>query len=358
MQLRHFESFQPICPRCKKDRAQDHVLALQVYTGDKKWVEEGQLFCPSCRTVYPIICGIPILVPEPQEYIQKSLLHMVWNENLSPFSSQWLSEAAGPGSNFELTKQYLSTYCWCHYHDLHPDSEDTETSGLVEILQKMRQERLFDGLQIDIGCSVGRGTFDLAHTTQNLSLGVDVNFSMLRIAQKIQRTQRISYDLRKVGTIYKRQSYDLSLPSADLVDFWVADALNLPFANQSMLRCNSANVLDCVANPADHLRELSRIQNPLGYFSLVTPYDWSVNATAYDNWIGGHTAMGSFKGSAEKTVLWYLSSESPFPDLKDIEIIQQIPELSWRLRIHNRSTMHYKIHLIIARRTHGLPSPC
>ena len=358
MQLKHFESFQPICPRCKRDRAQDFALVLQVSDGDKQWVEEGQLFCPNCKTVYPILRGIPILVPEPQEYIQKSRMHILWQNDFSPFASQWLSEGNSPGSNFELTKQYLSTYCWCHYNDLNPESTKEENSGIMNIFSHMRQERLFDGLQIDIGCSVGRGTFDIAHNTQNLSLGIDVNFSMLRIAQQIQRTRRLSYDLRQVGTIYKRINYELDLPSADLVDFWAADALALPFTDQSMLRCNSTNVLDCVADPAKHLQELARIQNPLGYFSLVTPYDWSINATAYDNWIGGHTAMGSLQGSAEKTVLWYLSTESPFRNLQDIEIIKQIPELPWRLRIHKRSVMHYQVHLIIARRTHGLPSPC
>ena len=142
------------------------------------------------------------------------------------------------------------------------------------------------------------------------------------------------------------------------MDFWAVDALALPFADNSIIRSHSTNLIDCVTSPQNHLRELARVHNPLGYFSVATPFDWSPSATSYEHWIGGHSPMRPLKGEPSQNLLWLLSKESPFLELQNLEILRTQSNIPWRIRIHNRSTMHYNLYLTSVRRKNGLPSPC
>ena len=356
MQTEHFSIFKPICPQCKQNNI-EHKLLLQSAKKEGNNIIEGQLYCSQCSQIYPILHGIPILVPNPEGYIQRSYMHLMWDVTQSLFLDQWLSQGCGPQSDYELTKHYLSTYMWAHYADLKPELFN-QTSNFPNIIEEMMQPCLFEGPQIDLGCSVGRGTFLLAHASKNHTLGLDVNFSMLRMAQYIKHTGHIRYRLREFGTIYRPIDFQISLPSAHLVDFWAVDALALPFADQSIIRSHSTNLIDCVSQPQKHLCELARVHNPLGYFSIVTPFDWSPSATPYDNWIGGHSPMRPLNGDPSQNLQWMLSNQSPFPELHNLEMLRTQSDISWRIRIHNRSTMHYNLHLTSVRRKNGLSSTC
>ena len=46
------------CPVCKH-----HPLDLEVVKEDAEGISEGKLTCPQCRVDYPIIQGIPDLMP-------------------------------------------------------------------------------------------------------------------------------------------------------------------------------------------------------------------------------------------------------------------------------------------------------
>jgi uncharacterized protein YbaR (Trm112 family) len=46
------------CPVCKH-----HPLELKVTKEDARGVAEGILHCPSCGTDYPIVDGIPDMIP-------------------------------------------------------------------------------------------------------------------------------------------------------------------------------------------------------------------------------------------------------------------------------------------------------
>jgi uncharacterized protein YbaR (Trm112 family)/ubiquinone/menaquinone biosynthesis C-methylase UbiE len=352
----HFSLFSPICIQCKQNTKDEHKLILQVAHKEGISIEEGQLYCPSCKKIYPILHGIPILVPNPEAYIKQSILHITQPSHSSPFFDQWLSQACGPNSDYELTKHYLSTYMWAHYNDQNPEAQEGETSNLPHITQELLNPCLFEGPQLDIGCSVGRGTFALAQETQNPTLGIDVNFSMIRMAQEIKKTGSVSYKIRQSGTIYKTCTHPVQLPASKLVDFWVVDAHHLPFPDNHIHRCHSTNLIDCLERPAEHLQELARIHNHLGYISIATPFDWSPNATPYDNWIGGQGPMYPLNGDSVQNLKWYFSNLGPLPELHNFEIIQEQDNIPWRIRIHNRSTMHYNLHLMSVRRKNGFSS--
>ena len=68
--------------------------------------------------------------------------------------------------------------------------------------------------------------------------------------------------------------------------------------------------------------------------------------------------MYPLNGNPMEKLRWLFSAQSPYPDLKDFEIIQEQDNIPWRIRIHNRSIMKYNLHLMSVRRNNGLSSPC
>ena len=348
MRLTHLQHFAPICPSCKRDYGKQVKLQLQVRQGDQQWVEEGVLFCSECRSLYPIIHGVPILVPDVQTYLSNSQLHLLWDDRLSFFTQQWLAESSGPASGFELTRQYLSTYCWTHYGDLDPELKGPPSYllNLVDNLQTA-ETNLESGLHLEIGCSVGRSTFEVAKQNQQPTLGIDINFSMIRTAQRILRQKHLRYGLRKVGITYKWREYQVSLEGSEFVDFWVADALCLPFSDKTIQTIHSMNVLDCVSDPLQHLKEMSRVQKAGGKIGVVCPYDWSPNATEYTSWMGGRNQMQPLSGSSDEIIRWVLSEQGPLAELQNTKILYEQKDLPWAIRIHDRSVMHYKTHLLV-----------
>jgi hypothetical protein len=86
------------------------------------------------------------------------------------------------------------------------------------------------------------------------------------------------------------------------------------------------------------------VLRPGGTAIIATPYDWSPSATAVEQWLGGHSQRGAQRGASEP-VLRRLLSEA------GLEIVSEQPSIPWRLRLHDRSTMEYSVHVVVAKRT-------
>ncbi|MEZ4466718.1 MAG: methyltransferase domain-containing protein [bacterium] len=56
-----------------------------------------------------------------------------------------------------------------------------------------------------------------------------------------------------------RRTLPARFPDADRVDFWIADAQALPFADATFALAVSLNVLDCVPAPYAFLGEIARV---------------------------------------------------------------------------------------------------
>ena len=99
---------------------------------------------------------------------------------------------------------------------------------------------------LDLGCSVGRTSFELAKRSDGLVLGVDLHLPMLRLARRVLETGTVSYARRRVGIVYDRRDFDVAFDDADRVDFWACDAMALPFRDAGFGHAMALNVLDCV----------------------------------------------------------------------------------------------------------------
>jgi ubiquinone/menaquinone biosynthesis C-methylase UbiE/uncharacterized protein YbaR (Trm112 family) len=347
VKLHHFKKLSPICPSCVLEHGDGPELDLQINSQSELRVIEGHLHCPDCRKLFPILHGVPILVPDVETYLSQSIIHAISPSDTSDFVQQWLTESTGPSSAYTLTRQYISTYAHAHYNHQSPHPPEID-SGFTQLSKTASRFISPDANALDIGCSVGGSSFGLAESTKGLVLGVDISLSMIRFAQSALEG-KIRYGRRRVGTIYDPISHSVDNSRASQIDFWVADALYLPFKKSKFGHSQSIHLLDCVSDPSRHLIELIRILKPNSTFSIICPYDWSTGATSFSNWLGGYGYFQGHNGSPEEVVRWILSKESPHIELQNVQITSEVSGQAWRIQIHERSTMHYQSHII-----HGL----
>ena len=189
---------------------------------------------------------------------------------------------------------------------------------------------------LDLGCSVGRSSFELAEKSNNLVLGIDLNFSMLRVASRVLRQGRVRFPRRRVGVVFDRRDFAVSPSGAERVDFWHCDVTAMPFQPQSIPRLFSLNLMDCLPDPRAHLMALRSVLQLGGKAHLCTPFDWSVVATPIEAWVGGHSQRGPEAGDSRMALHALLSQ----PEL-GLAVRAEQDGIPWQVRLHQRSVMHY-----------------
>jgi SAM-dependent methyltransferase/uncharacterized protein YbaR (Trm112 family) len=354
---RHFEALRPLCPVCRAASAQEFPLRLaSVAREEGEVVLEGMLHCSNaaCRREYPILDGVPLLVPAIRTYVTEQLLGLVARDDLSADTQSLLGDCCGPGSTLDLGRQYLSSYAWDHYADLDPQEPVGQTRPGAAV------RALHAGLAlagkgaaapaIDLGCAVGRTTFALAERTAGLVLGVDLNFAMLRLAARILHEGLVRYPRRRVGLVYDRREFPATFAASERVDFWACDVLSLPFPTGTFSLTAGLNVLDCVPSPHDFLEETARVLGAGGTALVCTPYDWSPAATPVEAWLGGHSQRGEDRGASAPLLRALLTPGAHPQAITGLDIVGEIEALAWHVRLHERHTASYQVHLLAARR--------
>lgn len=206
---------------------------------------------------------------------------------------------------------------------------------------------------IDLGCAVGRTSFELA-ALDEIVLGVDLNFSMLRLAGSVLKEGRVRYQKRRLGLVYETRSFPAPFGNSHRVDFWACDATCLPFASGTFNFGACINLLDCVHSPYDHLKELARLLKPHGQAILSTPYDWNVNATPTAAWIGGHSQRSTHQGASDAVLRSLMAGGGHPAAIAALRCRSEKAAVPWRLRLHDRCAMTYAVHLMVLERVAGV----
>jgi SAM-dependent methyltransferase/uncharacterized protein YbaR (Trm112 family) len=354
----HFSAFKPVCPLCLRDRSEHHPLVInQVMVEARDGITEGILGCPNpaCRCEYPILDGIPIIIADIRGFVSSNILSILDRGELSPAMASLVGDCCGPGSAVDAVRQYLSTYASDHYGDLDPDTADARGAdgaapgSVLRLMDKALSlaPKPMSAPIIDLGCSVGRTTFELARKTDGLVLGVDVNFTMLRLAGRVMDRNEVHYPRRKVGMVYDMHRFPVRFDGSSRVDFWAMDATSIPVGDSAFGSCASLNLIDCVPSPYEHLKSVARIVRPGGMVIMSTPYDWSAAATPPGNWLGGHSQRGDNKGSSEPVLRSLLSGGSHPVAIQELELVAESTNEPWTVRLHDRSVMRYAAHLVV-----------
>lgn len=311
----------------------------------------GSLVCSNsqCQLEFPIFDGIPVLTTDPRTTLRAQSSAILHRQDLYAASRSLLGDALGQNSEFDSRRQLLSIYAWDGYAEF-ADKHTPQTSAAVEILNEGLDQIAINGSVLDLGCSVGRTTFELATRTEKPVLGIDLSFSMLQLAYQVLETSTATFDVKQNGLIYQEVEAQTPFLRMDNVDFWMCDALALPFENAQFDVISSLNLIDCVPSPVNLLEGVSSNLLSGGHGILSTPYDWSITATSEEAWIGGHSERGLTSQSPADVLRTFLSKNSQPHAIPDLELVYENLHVPWRTRLHARATMEYDTHLIVARK--------
>jgi SAM-dependent methyltransferase len=132
-----------------------------------------------------------------------------------------------------------------------------------------------------------------------------------------------------------------------MVDFWGCDAVDMPFSEGTFAAVVGLNVLDCVASPHALLASLPRLLAPGGKAILSTPYDWSPGATPIEAWLGGHSQRSETAGASEPVLRALLTPGAHPASIDGLRIVAEDRDLPWRVRMHERSSVEYRVDLVV-----------
>lgn len=359
MKHKHFETLKPICPVCRLvSDSQAHALNIgTVENATDDAILEGTLLCSNeaCLREYPIIDGIPLIIPDIRAWVSENAVHICARNSLGATTESILGDCCGQGSWYDVTRQHLSSYAWDHYADLDPD----EPTGRVCPGSAIRvMDEGFNaapdemaGPILEVGCSVGRTSFALAERSDELVLGIDLHYPMLRLATNVLQTGVVRYPRKRVGVVYDRREFQTSFNGSDRVDFWACDASALPFRENTFGTTVALNVLDCASSPIDFLNSIARTLRPGGQTVMASPYDWSTGATAIESWLGGHSQRGPLAGSSDSFLRSLLTPGGHPMGVSGLELVAERDEVPWHVRMHERSTVEYSVHVVVAKAT-------
>jgi SAM-dependent methyltransferase/uncharacterized protein YbaR (Trm112 family) len=356
MRLRHFAALRPQCPICRRDRGALAPLSIaSVIRREGDVIVEGVLLCPNpaCQREYPILDGIPIIVAGLRDFLAQNLFQAMMRDDLSETIESILGDCSGPASLLDAVRHQLSCYAWDHYglHDAAepaPSPHAPRPGAAVRVLESGLDLAAAwpEGPIVDLGCSVGGTTFALAERTDRLVVGIDLNLAMLRLASTALLRGEVRYPRKRTGVVYDQRRFPVRFARAENVDFWACDVAALPFADETFAVASMLNLIDCVRAPRDLLAEAARVLAPGGKAVITSPYDWSAVATPIETWLGGHSQRGPGHGGSAAVLRALLTPGG-------LSVESEIDEVSWHVRLHDRSTVGYTVHLVVAKKTPG-----
>ena len=286
-----------ICPECLTDEI---PLDLKIKTEHEEDVIEGELACAACGRRYPIHQGVAVILPETSMAV--------------------LSDASGYNS-----KSMLSSYLWSHFCDFLNDPDATDAYRRWSSFF-----RKTNGCALDIGCSVGRLSFELTKTHSSV-IGIDTSFSFIEKARELSRKKILEFDLIIEGFITEKRSCALDAAfNYDHVDFIVADALALPFPQSFFSTVTSINLLEKISSPIQHLMDINRVlSEKKSMFVFSDPFTWDESVLRPEHWLsGGLNGNGNRRG-IDSINKYFLGKDGVFDPPLEVMEKGNVP---WKIR--------------------------
>lgn len=148
---------------------------------------------------------------------------------------------------------------------------------------------------LDIGCAVGRSSFELARGCPDVT-GIDLSAAFVETCWHLQAEGSLDYRARTEGELNEPRSarVDPAL-DRDRVTFRRADAMGLPPEYEGFDAVLIANVFCRLPSPGACLRRLGGARGlvrPGGILVATSPYSWHPDFTPREVWLGGQIRDG------------------------------------------------------------------
>ncbi|KAL5463946.1 hypothetical protein EMCRGX_G032898 [Ephydatia muelleri] len=140
---------------------------------------------------------------------------------------------------------------------------------------------------LDIGCAVGRASFELARAYQEV-VAIDYSSAFVNVCQDLKAAGEKPYILKTEGDLGESKIAKIN-PNIDRtrVVFSTGDAGNLGDIGQ--FGCVLAANLVCrMKEPAKFMNSLHDLVIPGGIVVLTTPLSWSEEFSSKEKWLGGY----------------------------------------------------------------------
>jgi 5-histidylcysteine sulfoxide synthase/putative 4-mercaptohistidine N1-methyltranferase len=192
------------------------------------------------------------------------------------------------------TDSLAAQYCDAHYGPEHFSVPNFQ-AAVAAICLKLQANRP-KGHALDLGCAVGRAAFELARGGFERVTGLDFSTRFFRLAARMQEDGYLRYEMVEEGEVVSFHEIELgSLQLDDIrdrVDFYQADACNLPekFTGYDLIL--AANLIDRLYSPRKLLSMIHERLNPEGLLVITSPYTWQEEYTKKEEWLGGYRTAG------------------------------------------------------------------
>ena len=145
---------------------------------------------------------------------------------------------------------------------------------------------------LDLGCAVGRSTFELA-TTFEKAVGLDLSTGFITAAKQFQQEGTYEIAVPTEGDLREKKTLSLKAlnlaETASRANFAVEDAGKLDlgiYGGNDLIFCG--NLIDRLSDPIEFLQNIHKYLNPKGIFVNVSPYTWLEDFSSKSKWVGGY----------------------------------------------------------------------
>ena len=146
---------------------------------------------------------------------------------------------------------------------------------------------------LDLGCAVGRSSFELARYCQEV-IGIDASNTFIRAAETLRAQGRLGYSNKVIGSVSERA---IAVIDGEIdrnrVRFQVGDAHEIPQSLGVFDVVLAANLLCRITDPGKLLEQLPGLLRPGGQLVITTPLTWLEAYTPRSNWLGEELESGN-----------------------------------------------------------------
>ncbi|MDN5104338.1 5-histidylcysteine sulfoxide synthase [Aliarcobacter butzleri] len=173
-------------------------------------------------------------------------------------------------NNFYESDESISSYCDLYY------GKDNLYTNYVDLLRPYLKD-LKNSKALDLGCCVGRTSFELAKIYDEV-LGIDFSANYINIGVKLKLYDFVNYKIKKEDKTFKERA--ISLKDFDLekvkdkVSFMQGDACNLKEIYKDFDLIFYSSLIDKLYYPKKFLEDVSRRINKNGFFVFLSSHNW------------------------------------------------------------------------------------
>lgn len=195
--------------------------------------------------------------------------------------------------NVYETDELISQYLEFHYGAEYFGVANFCVNGVQQALNEIQLTHTAKAL--DIGCSVGRASFELAKVFDQVD-GIDFSARFIQQAYALTEQGEKRYTIRTEGDLQEFKSADLAklgyTHEAKKVNFMQGDACNLKPQYTGYDLVYASNLIDRLTDPKHFLTTIGARINSGGYLVITSPYTWLEDYTPKEKWLGGIKVKG------------------------------------------------------------------